>query len=427
MKKTFNINVAGFPFIIDDDAYTLLNDYLDTIEHAFASQEDARELVSDIESRVAELLLEKTSGGSPIITAQDVEEVIKRVGQPEEIIEEDETITYNPETGDTTTSEKTKETITPPPYIPPIPKAPKKLYRDPQNAMLGGVCSGFANYFNCDVTPIRLLTVLLTILSVATVGIAYLIFWIVVPEARTPLERMQMLGEEPTMENIGRTVTDNFKEDNGIATPKEPTGSRSFGDALASFFGILAKALVILGLIIGIPVLIALGLALIGCIFALITFGTSWGGTLFGEGLPDWYEEAGTIPIYGVVCGIGCILVFGIPLFLLIRMGLKKNRYPLSRSIRNTLTVIWVIGFIIGAAAAGRIVNLASENDRRNNDRWMEECRQIEQNDDVVAYTDSIWNENEDSTIIVEQSPMDSTSSSNGNDIPTEDNSSKHK
>lgn len=109
MKKTFNINVAGFPFTIDDDAYTLLSDYLDTIEHAFAKQDDSRELVNDIESRIAELLLEQTSSGSAIVTAQDVEQVIRRVGQPEEMIEEDETISID--------SEKVeyKETVTPPP------------------------------------------------------------------------------------------------------------------------------------------------------------------------------------------------------------------------------------------------------------------------------------------------------------------------
>lgn len=109
MKKTFNINVAGFPFTIDDDAYTLLSDYLDTIEHAFAKQDDSRELVNDIESRIAELLLEQTSSGSAIVTAQDVEQVIRRVGQPEEMIEEDETISIDSE------KMEYKETVTPPP------------------------------------------------------------------------------------------------------------------------------------------------------------------------------------------------------------------------------------------------------------------------------------------------------------------------
>jgi len=82
MKKTFNINVAGFPFIIDDDAYTLLDNYLQTIENAFAGNDETRELANDIESRVAELLMERTSTNSPIVSVADVEEVISSVGQP---------------------------------------------------------------------------------------------------------------------------------------------------------------------------------------------------------------------------------------------------------------------------------------------------------------------------------------------------------
>lgn len=125
MKKTFNINVAGFPFTIDDDAYTLLSDYLDTIEHAFAKQDDSRELVNDIESRIAELLLEQTSSGSAIVTAQDVEQVIRRVGQPEEMIEEDETISIDSE------KMEYKETVTPPPLHSSIAETEEKIIPRP--------------------------------------------------------------------------------------------------------------------------------------------------------------------------------------------------------------------------------------------------------------------------------------------------------
>lgn len=358
MKKTFNINVAGFPFTIDDDAYSLLRDYLDTIEHAFGRVDDARELISDIESRIAELLLERTSEGSPIVTAEDVEQVIKRVGQPEEMVEEDSGISFSPETGEATESESIRETLMPPPYVPPLPPVKKKLYRDPQNAMLGGVCSGLAHYFNVDPTPVRLLTVLLVIISMATVSVAYLLLWLIVPEARTPLQRMQMLGEQPTMENIGRTVTDNFREDNQSQAINEPVASANFGSSLARFFGLLAKVAIIIGLIIGIPLLIAMVIGLIGCIYALIMFGTSWGGTWFGSNIPQWYEAAGSIPVYGVLIGIGGILVLGIPLFILIRMGLKKNANPLAQGVRNTLIVLWGIGFVLAAICTGRILNL---------------------------------------------------------------------
>jgi len=389
MKKTFNINVAGFPFTIDDDAYTLLSDYLDTIEHAFAKQDDSRELVNDIESRIAELLLEQTSSGSAIVTAQDVEQVIRRVGQPEEMIEEDETITIDSEKAEY------KETVTPPPYIPPLPKQKKKLYRDPQNAMLGGVCAGLGCYLNVDPTVVRLLTVLLTVLSVATMGIAYLILWIVVPEARTPYERMQMMGEQPTVENIGKTVTDNFREENSQNVQSAtPLRSANFGDSLASFFGACAKILVILGLIIAIPLLIAMVIGLVGCVFTLIAFSTSWGWTLFGEAAPEWYAEAGTIPVWGVVCGIGCILALGIPLYLLIRIGLKKNRTPLSQGVKTTLIILWVLGFIIGAFSTGRLINLASEENRLYEQRWEQEHHNYSQNnqdtESIGAATDSI-------------------------------------
>lgn len=363
MKKTFNINVAGFPFTIDDDAYNLLSDYLSTIEKAFERQEDGNEVVSDIESRIAELLLELTAFGSPIISVQNVEEVISRVGQPEDIIEED--IKLSDDAGEEKIRVEESERITPPPYNPPMTPKSRKLYRDPQNSMLGGVCSGFAWYLNADPTMVRLITVLITLFSASTLGIAYLILWIVIPEANTPLQRMEMMGEEPTVENIGKTVTDNFREDNNPYSPPKNTG---LGSTIASIFGALAKIFIIFGMIIAVIILIGLIIGLIGCLFALIMFGTSWGSTLFGEVSPFW-EEAGNIPLWGLLCGIGSILTIGIPLFLLIRMG-WKNAKPLTKSMKTILTIIWIAGFITAGVATGRLVNLEYQEKLEYNNRW---------------------------------------------------------
>lgn len=384
MKKTFSINVAGFAFTIDEDAYSLLNDYLNTIENAFSRQDDAREIVSDIESRVAELLMEHASEGSPIITIAQVEEVINRIGKPEDMIEGDE------ETIITETSEFTGPT--PPPYIPPLPPVKKKLYRDPQNAMLGGVCSGLAWYLNIDPTVVRLVTVLLTILSASTVGLAYIVMWIVVPDARTPLERIQMMGEQPTMENIAKTVTGSFKEETENVTDKYC--GNSFSDSLATFFGVLAKALVIIGLIIGIPLLVVLVLGLLGCLFALVMFATDLGSAFFGETTSFWYSEAGSLPVWGVLCGIGSILVVGIPLFILVRMGLRKNGNVLSTGVRNSLVIIWILGFVLAGFSTGRIVNVAHEMDSNN---FIDRIDKIEERldkvdfdeEEIVIHTDS--------------------------------------
>ncbi|MDE5875777.1 MAG: PspC family transcriptional regulator, partial [Muribaculaceae bacterium] len=116
MKKTFNINLAGFAFTIDEDAYSLLHDYLNTIEHAFSKEEDSKEISLDIEARVAELLMEKTTTGSPIVTLRDVEEVIARIGKPEDMIEE-ESLTLASEEGETINVRKEERIITPPPYV----------------------------------------------------------------------------------------------------------------------------------------------------------------------------------------------------------------------------------------------------------------------------------------------------------------------
>lgn len=351
MKKTFNINIAGFPFTIDDDAYSLLSEYLDTIKHAFSNLDESKELTDDIERRIAELLLEYTSSGSPIVTSAQVEDVIRRIGKPEEMLEE-ETVSLESENNDT-----------PPPFSQKDSKTRKRLYRDPQNAMLGGVCSGLGWYLNCDPTWIRLATVLLTFASVSTCGLVYIVLWIVLPEAKTPIERMQMMGESPTIENIGKTVTDSFKEDNGTKAPQQrpSDSSSSFANGLSNTFGLMARLLIIIGLIIGLPILIGLALALIGCVFTLIMFGTSTlsGFSYFGT-LSD--SDAKTV-IYGIVTGIGFILFLGIPLFMLIRKGIWPNAKPLPKASRWLLSILCTLGFLTAAFSTGKIID---ENTRGN-------------------------------------------------------------
>lgn len=371
MKKTFNINIAGFPFVIDEDAYNLLNDYLKTIEHAFRHVDGAAELISDLESRIAELLLQSAEDGSAIITLADVEQIIARVGNPEEFVE-DETVTIEDEEGTTQTVNIESETVTPPPYIPDPPRIVKRLYRDPQNSMIGGVCSGLAWYIGWDVTWVRLLFVVLSIISYATWPIVYLVLWIVVPEARTPLQRMQMMGEQPTMENIGKTVTDNFKEAEGIKAAPQSDTIQTHSGFINTSFNILAKCLIILGLIIGLPILIGLAVGLLGCVLFMI----SWGATLlFGTGMPfddmnlmDPYMRE--IVFWGVLCGVGWILTIGIPLFYLIRRGLNFN--PIKRNVRKLINIIWGLGFILAGVATGMVISSAYNQERYHHEKYME-------------------------------------------------------
>lgn len=355
MKKTLNINLGGYPFTIDEDAYRLLKDYLDTIRYAFDTQEDTEDLASDIESRIAEILIEKEGGGIRIVSSQEITEVIERIGKPSEFIDLDETIQSH---GPVMEEEiKVEEKVTPPPYTPGQQTANprrKVLFRDPQNAMLGGVCAGLAAYLNCDPTIIRLITVVLFFLSASTVAIAYIILWIVVPEARTPLQRMQMSGKDTTMENIGKTVTENFREEEGLSPSNQTPGQSPFWRSISKIISVLAKIVGIIGMIIIVPILLILISIFVICIIVTIivliallcqgVFGDSFIST-FHPSAPG----GGTMLFHLFLAVVGVLLTLGIPLWLLLRGRFRvKNTYT-TMTNRRSLLILWLAGIALTA------------------------------------------------------------------------------
>ena len=104
MKKTLTINLGGIVYHIDDDAYRLLDNYLSNLKHYFRKQEGAEEIVNDIEMRIAELFAEKVTEGKQVITVSDVEEIIARVGKPEDFGIADEDMDSQKRTEQTSSS-----------------------------------------------------------------------------------------------------------------------------------------------------------------------------------------------------------------------------------------------------------------------------------------------------------------------------------
>ena len=380
MKKTFNINLAGYPFTIDEDAYQLLKDYLDTIRYAFETKEDTGELASDIESRIAELLIQNEKGGVRIVTLEEISQVIARIGRPSDFIEVEEKVetsskNNNVEIEAEEGSEIKEETTVPPPY-PGQSKYEnplhKKLYRDPNNTMIGGVCSGLAIYLGIDVTLIRLLTVLLFFLSASTVAIVYIILWIVVPEARTPFQRMQMMGEDPTVENIGKTITENF-QDNGVNENLQ-TRHSGIGRFIGSVCSIFVKCLVIICLIIGIPVILAIFLVLVACIIAFFAGGAALiGGSVFGDTFNFQAPGGGVLAFYLLLASLGAIITIGVPFWLLVRMAFKNKVNNLSPNNRRSILVIWLIGIALLAVFTPKTAKKTKEITRiYNNEKVIE-------------------------------------------------------
>lgn len=349
MKKTYNINISGYLFVIDCDAYDLLDDYLKALQHAFVPLEDGIDLIADMELRIAEILSELTDGGKRIVQLRYVEIVISRMGNPVDMIEEvaEKNSPANPD------EKAEKEKITPPPYI---PRPRKKLYRDMHDKMVGGVCSGFAAYLGIDVTIIRLLFVVFSIMSISTFIAIYIVLWIVVPEAVTPLQQMQMRGEETTMENIGKSVTDVFKSnssDSDAAMVNQTSRSEN------SFFGILLKCFFMLIIIIICLVIFTLTITALACLIIPMHDAFASFFTIFGFEIPLWIIDANDTYLWpGMIFIAGFLITLIIPLFILVRFMLSnfsspQNRRPMGKGQRNALLIIWITGIVAAMITFG--------------------------------------------------------------------------
>lgn len=189
MKKTLTINLNGYVFNIDEDAYQVLNQYLEDLGRHFAADEK-EEILKDIEARVAELFSEKLVNRN-VVELRDVQEVIEQLGQPNEFEDESGTQTH------TQTAEPQQN------FTAGERRKMRKLYRDTANKRLGGVAAGLAAYMDWDPTLVRILFLLVMILSLGWTVFIYILMWIFIPEANSVAQRLEMQGVEPTAENIG--------------------------------------------------------------------------------------------------------------------------------------------------------------------------------------------------------------------------------
>lgn len=332
MNKTVNINLGGMFFHIDEDAYLKMTRYFDAIKRSLSKSSGQEEIIKDIEMRVSELLTEKQKSDKHVIGLKDVDEVIAVMGQPEDyIIEEDNhtSQTYNADS-----------------------KRTKKLYRDTEKGIIGGVAAGLGHYFGIDAVWIRVVLILLVFAGFGTGILAYIILWIATPEAITTSEKLEMTGEPVTISNIEKKVREEFenvsdkiknadydKYGNQIKTGANKIGS-SLGDFTMTVFKIFAKFLGVILIIIG-------NVTLISLLIAVFTVGSSdfidvpWRG----------FIEAGNFTDYPI-WSFGLLMFFavGIPFFFLTLLGFKLLS-PAMKSIGNiakyTALALWLIAIAI--------------------------------------------------------------------------------
>jgi len=172
MKKVININFQGRILPIEDMAYENLKQYIESLRTYFEQEEGKDEIINDIECRVAELCEDRLKKGAVCITEQDIDLIITSIGRPADFeAQEGFEANTNANTGANQAQSNTQNTGE--------PTYQKRLYRDEQNKVLGGVCAGIANYLNLDPILVRVLWLLLFGISF----VAYLLLWIAVPSS----------------------------------------------------------------------------------------------------------------------------------------------------------------------------------------------------------------------------------------------------
>ncbi|MCM1319156.1 MAG: PspC domain-containing protein [Muribaculaceae bacterium] len=249
MKKTFTLSISGRLFQVEEDAYALLLDYLDSLSYVFKGA-DGEEIVNDIEARISDLFQEKVDEGKIVFTIADANEVITTIGNANEIAAESNEEQVSEENEQAAppkidNPDNNANTFCPPPaYIP----VQRKYFRSQTDKVLGGVIGGLAIRFGLSSTALRLIVVLVSFcVGFFPMFLAYCIFWACTPIADTPEKILEQQGRPVTVANIGEVLS---SQQVMPQTSKRDTFLHALGALIMGFLGIIAVPVGI-GLFIG--------------------------------------------------------------------------------------------------------------------------------------------------------------------------------
>ena len=335
MKKTFTINISGTVFHIEEDAYEVLQKYLVNLKNHFGSSDEGKEILADIESRIAEIFIENSTGEQKVVSIDMVNKAIEIMGTPEDFQEEENEEEYQPvEDG----------------------KRKRRLYRDPDHRVFGGVCGGLAAYFNMDPVILRIIFAVLFFVTSGAALLAYIILWIAVPKAKNTTQRLEMRGQEATVKNIEKSIKEEvsemkesykkFKESDTYSKGKKSV--EAAGDVTYNAFKVILKVAVI---VIGIMLIVSGFLGLLGIISSMVVghsfvqgWPLIWSPEVQVPGFLNHFVEPRTVTFGLIAVGI----LIGIPLLAILFVGTKLVfRYKTNNAaIVTGMVLLWVIALI---------------------------------------------------------------------------------
>jgi phage shock protein PspC (stress-responsive transcriptional regulator) len=343
MKKNITINLCGRLFQIDEDAYEMLQHYIDSLRSHFGRQAEGNEIVNDIEERIAELFDELQTRGTMAINIEHVKDIITRIGKPEQM-DDNEGQTPN----DSEEAHRSKQQSSGNAFDDlrssgkkayesfRASTVGKRLYRNPNDKIVFGVLSGLAAYTNTSAILWRLFAVIFTLFY--GVGfIIYLVMALIIPEARTPEQRLQMEGKEVNPQNLADMVIDDKET--------KPAESTPLREIISVLFKIVVAFFVVIACIVGGALAIAFLGILMTTVFAFIMPASSAIAlpfTLSGMGLTEIWQEH---PAMLITLVLALLLVLFIPVYAITHMvlSLSKKIKPMGIGQRIGWIVLWLI------------------------------------------------------------------------------------
>ncbi len=328
MKKTVSVNIKGMNFLIEEDAYELLQDYMNRLSHGLRNEKDSKDIIEDIEMRIAELCTSRLNDKKQVIEIEDIQLILDTLGDPSQYLDDEDSTTQEfKESANQKTYQQDRE---------------RHLFRDLENASIAGVCAGIANYFNIDVIIIR--AIFLIMFFFGGFGFPlYIILWIVVPKAKSTIEKLRMRGKPITVDSV--------KEEVEAAAKRFETETKSFAnrirreDHLSHRFSSFGR---IIGAVVGV-FLIMKGLFFLVMFMIFGVFGVrvipvqSDNGYLSLPELAQMTIETQSDYNWGYAGAM--ITAFSIIFFLLL-LGIKLVFRIRNRWSRLSLISLFVTGFI---------------------------------------------------------------------------------
>ncbi|MGJ1266216.1 PspC domain-containing protein [Sphingobacterium spiritivorum] len=324
MNKTIIININGIVFHIEEDAYETLRSYMIDIKRHFGKSEDSKEILEDIENRIAEMFSERIeSGRKEVINNEDVNDVIAQMGRVSDFDTADES--YGE--GYTQQDYTNNQSFT----------FGKKLMRDPDDTVISGVCSGIGHYVGLEARWVRLLFVLFVLLGGSGI-LAYVILWIIMPVAVTRADKMEMRGEAPNLQNFKKNFEEEmsgFRENFSGAGDSLSQGVRSAGDVIVKILTVFVKA-------IGLVIAFSIGLSLLALLIAVIFFafgisGFSDNGIMY----PVNFME----PNQAYIALIAAAFAIAIPMIAIFYSIIRAlfNKGSMNKYVSISLFIVWLL------------------------------------------------------------------------------------